>query len=627
MTTDNNSVPQNYGVHRWGGGYFGINERGRLSVIPQRSVNNAIDLHELSAELRDQGLTWPVLLRFTDILHDRVAALCGGFQSAIKEQAFAGRYTAVYPIKVNQQRVVIEEILKAGSHCTGLEAGSKPELMAVLALSRPNGLIICNGYKDREYIRLALIGRKMGHRVIIVVEKTSELDLVFSESQDLDVEPELGVRVRLAASATGKWQNSGGEKAKFGLSASQVLALTERLSASGKLYWLQLLHAHIGSQIPNLRDIRRGLGETARYYAELRLLGAPVSIVDVGGGLGIDYEGTGTRNDCSINYSLESYAREVIRTLTRVCAEHDLPHPDVVSESGRAMTAHHAVLITNVIEREPPPASDWPLPAIDPDAPEILRLLAQEADHAQSSPPLEAYQEARLSLDEARELFEQGHLSLAQWAMAEQVYFRIIHTLVPRLQAHKRRDRELLDLLLEQLADKVFVNFSLFQSLPDIWAIDQVFPVMPLNRLDEKPTRSAVLHDLTCDSDGCISDYVDQDGIERSLPLHEPVAGEDYLIGIFLVGAYQEILGDMHNLFGDTDTVNVELLPEGGYQLTHAEKGDSVRELLTYLHFDIEQMLATYRQKMHDSQLPESTTDALFEELEAGLHGYTYLEE
>lgn len=290
------------------------------------------------------------------------------------------------------------------------------------------------------------------------------------------------------------------------------------------------------------------------------------------------------------------------------------------------MTAHHAVLITNVIERESPPTMVDPPHAIDPEAPEVLHLLAQEADNARSAAPFEVYHEARLMLDEARELFEQGQLGLAQWAVAEQLYHGIIRSLEPRLRAHKRRDRELRDLLLEQLADKVFVNFSVFQSVPDIWALNQVFPVVPLSRLDENPTRSAVLHDLTCDSDGCISGYVDQDGIERSLPLHEPRSGEDYLIGIFLVGAYQEILGDMHNLFGDTDAVNVELLPEGEYQLTKAERGDSARELLSYLHFDVEQMLATYRQKLQDSRIPQKTTESLYEELVAGLHGYTYLE-
>ena len=626
MSSETLAVPQNYGIARWGAGYFGISEKGHVIVRPRRRDEATVDLHALALDIRREGLAWPVLVRFTDILHDRVSTLCESFSAAMQEHGFGGRYTAVYPVKVNQQRAVIEEILRAGHECTGLEAGSKPELMAVLALSRPGGTVICNGYKDREYIRLALIGRQIGHRVIIVVEKPSELDLVLAESAALGIEPEIGVRVRLAASAAGKWQNSGGEKAKFGLSASQVLRLVERLRDADRLHWLQLLHSHIGSQIPNLRDIRRGLGETARYYAELRLLGAPLSIVDVGGGLGVDYDGTGTRNDCSINYSPESYAREVIKALTRICDDHDLPHPDVISESGRALTAHHAVLIANVIEREPPPAADV-LPAIAGDAPEVLRMLVLEQERASTAPPQEVYQEARLSLEEARELFEQGSLSLSEWALAEQIYISVVRELALRLSAHRRRDRELLDLLNEQLADKVFVNFSLFQSMPDVWAIDQVFPVVPLHRLNEAPTRSAVLHDLTCDSDGCITEYVDQDGIEHSLPLHEPVSGEDYLLGIFMVGAYQEILGDMHNLFGDTDAVNVELLPDGGYRLTQPEKGDSVDELLGYVHFDIDRMLATYRDKLNRSGLPELKTDAFYEELKAGIFGYTYLED
>jgi arginine decarboxylase len=626
MTSETLAVPQNYGIARWGSGYFGINGRGHVSVTPRRRETATIDLHELATDMRREGLAWPVLVRFIDILHDRVSTLCESFSVAMEEHGYSGRYTAVYPVKVNQQRAVIEEILRAGDECTGLEAGSKPELMAVLALSRPAGTIICNGYKDREYIRLALIGRQIGHRVIIVVEKPSELDLVLKESAALDIEPEIGVRVRLAASAAGKWQNSGGEKAKFGLSASEVLRLVARLRGADRLHCLKLLHSHIGSQIPNLRDIRRGLGETARYFAELRLLGAPLSIVDVGGGLGVDYDGTGTRNDCSINYSPESYAREVIKALTRVCHDHDLPHPDVISESGRALTAHHAVLIANVIEREPPAVADV-IPAIAGDAPEVLRMLALEQARAAGAPPQEVYQEARLSLEEARELFEQGALNLSEWALAEQIYMSVVRELAPRLSGHRRRDRELLDLINEQLADKVFVNFSLFQSMPDVWAIDQVFPVVPLHRLNEEPTRSAVVHDLTCDSDGCITEYVDQDGIERSLPLHEPVADEDYLLGIFMVGAYQEILGDMHNLFGDTDAVNVELLPDGAYRLTQPEKGDSVDELLGYVHFDIDRMLATYREKLNHSGLPERKTDAFYEELKAGIFGYTYLED
>jgi len=625
MAAEIQPVSQNYGIHRWGEGYFGINDRGHLTVKPLRDNDATLDVHDLAKEIHAAGLGWPVLVRFTDILHDRVAALCNSFRAAAEEHDFTGRYTAVYPIKVNQQRVVVEEILSAGAACVGLEAGSKPELMAVLALSRPGGTVICNGYKDREYIRLALIGRQIGHRVIIVIEKPSEVDLVLRESEDLGIEPLLGVRVRLAASAAGKWQNSGGEKAKFGLSASQVLGMVERLRANGRLHWLQLLHSHIGSQIPNLRDIRRGVGEAARYYAELRTLGAPINIVDVGGGLGVDYEGTGTRSYCSINYSLEAYAREVVKVLSRICADQDLPHPDVITESGRAMTAHHAVLIANVIEREPPPSAD-DLKPLQADAPEVLQVLADELRRASDAPPQEVFQETRHGLDEARELFEHGYLDLAQWAQAEQHYFAVIRELLPRLRADKRRDRELLDLLHEQLADKVFLNFSLFQSLPDVWAIDQVFPVMPLHRLDEEPVRSAILQDLTCDSDGCITSYVDQDGIERSLALHEPIPGEPYLLGIFMVGAYQEILGDMHNLFGDTDAVNVELTANG-YHLTQSEKGDSIDELLRYVHFDIDDMLARYREKLKAAELSERRIDAFYEELKAGLHGYTYLED
>ena len=626
MSADIDTAQQTYAIHRWGEGYFGINEHGHLSIRPHRNRDVTLDAHELAREIHAYGLRWPVLVRFTDILHDRVASLCGSFRKASTEHDFTGRYTAVYPVKVNQQRVVVEEILRAGDDSVGLEAGSKPELMAVLALSRPGGTIICNGYKDREYIRLALIGRQIGHDVIIVIEKPSELDLVFTEAVDLVVEPRLGVRVRLAASAAGKWQNSGGEKAKFGLSASQVLRLVERLRTEGRLDWLRLLHSHIGSQIPNLRDIRRGLAETARYYAELRGLGIPIDTVDVGGGLGVDYEGTGTRNYCSINYSVDAYAREVVKALSRICADHALPHPDLISESGRAMTAHHAVLITNVIEREPPPKVDS-LPEVTDGDPEVLRLLHAELGRAGYMPPQEVFQETRHGLEEARDLFEQGALTLAQWALAEQLYHGVARRLVPRLRADRRQDRELLDQLHEQLADKVFLNFSLFQSLPDVWAIDQIFPVVPLHRLNEPPSRSAVLQDLTCDSDGCISRYVDQDGIESSLPLHEPRAGEPYLLGIFMVGAYQEILGDMHNLFGDTDAVNVELATDGGYRLTQPETGDSVDELLRYVHFDTREMLARYREKLKQSGLSERRTDAFYEELKAGLYGYTYLED
>lgn len=618
-------VSQTYGIRRWGAGYFGINPDGHAIVCPDPDIGTCIDLYRLTDELRQAGLTLPVLVRFTDILRHRVRSLCRAFRSAGEELGYRGRYTAVYPIKVNQQRSVVEELVAGGGDCIGLEAGSKPELVAVLASAPAGGIIVCNGYKDREYIRLALIGRKLGHQVYIVIEKLTELDLVLREAEALGIEPQLGVRVRLAAVASGNWQNSGGEKSKFGLNASQVLGLVQRLRDADKLHWLQLLHSHIGSQIPNLRDIRRGVGEAARFFGELRRLGAPIRVVDVGGGLGIDYEGTGSRHYCSINYSLEAYAREVVRAVTKLCDEQGLDHPDIVSESGRALTAHHAVLITHVIDHEPP--SGAAAPAISEHEHDALKWLAAELERLEEGSPMEVFQEARHLFEETRELFEHGELSLEQRALAEQLFFAIARRVMGRLRPASRRDRELLDQLRELLADRVFCNFSLFQSLPDVWALDQIFPVMPLHRLDEAPSLSGTLHDLTCDSDGCIDSYVDQDGVESTFPLHALRPGEDYLLGMFLIGAYQEILGDMHNLFGDTDAVNVELDGQGGHRLTQAEKGDAVDELLRYVHFDPEQMLVAYRRKLAEQGVEPAQADAYFAELQDGLSGYTYLED
>ncbi|MEJ2576159.1 MAG: biosynthetic arginine decarboxylase [Gammaproteobacteria bacterium] len=619
-------VPQSYGIRRWGEGYFGINAAGRVTVHPAPERDVAIDLYRLALEVRDAGLAWPVLVRFVDILHDRVRTLCRAFSAVSEELGFRGRYTAVYPVKVNQQHSVVEELLAGGGECVGLEAGSKPELMAVLAAARPGGVIVCNGYKDREYIRLALIGRRLGHAVYIVIEKPSELDLVFAEAADLGIEPLLGVRVRLAAVASGKWQNSGGAKSKFGLSASQVLALAERLRAADSLHWLVLLHSHIGSQIPNLRDIRTALGEAARIYAELRRLGVPLRVVDVGGGLGVDYEGTGTRSSCSMNYSVDSYAREVVWAIAHVCDSNGLPHPEIFTESGRAMTAHHAVLIANVIGREPAPDASGDL-AIRDDDHETLHWLDDELRGLQERSPIESYQEASHLFDEVHELFDRGDIGLEQRARAERLFYEIARRVRDRLRPESRRHRELLDGLNELLAERVFCNFSLFQSLPDVWAIEQIFPVMPLHRLDEAPTTSAMLHDLTCDSDGCIQNYVDQDGVETTLPLHAPAEGESYLLGIFMAGAYQEILGDMHNLFGDTDAVNVALTEDGGYRLAQPEKGDAVDELLRYVHFDPELMLERYVQKLRAEGVGEALMDSYYRELKAGLQGYTYLED
>ncbi|MDJ0741616.1 MAG: biosynthetic arginine decarboxylase [Gammaproteobacteria bacterium] len=615
------AVPQTYAVSRWGEGYFGINAAGHVTVHPDPAGAVALDLYALARELTAAGLRLPVLLRFDDILRHRVQSLCAAFAAAAAALDYRGGYRAVYPIKVNQQRSVVEQIVAGGADCVGLEAGSKPELLAVLASAPPHAAIVCNGYKDRAYIRLALIGRQLGYAVYIVIEKLSELDLVIAAAAELGIEPLLGVRVRLAAVAGGNWQNSGGAKSKFGLSAAQVLTLVQRLQARACLHWLVLLHSHIGSQIPDLRDIHRGVSEAARFYAELHALGVAIRVVDVGGGLGVDYDGSASQHDCSMNYDLAAYAAEVLRPLARTCAEHGLPQPLVFSESGRAMTAHHAVLVTDVIEREAPFAGEPQTAAGDED--DLLRRLAALRDTPGAAP--QRLHSARLLLDEANERFAAGGIGLRQRARAESLFYAVAQAVRRDLRLSSRRHRELLDELNAVLAERVFCNFSLFQSLPDVWAIAQIFPVMPLQRLDEAPNCAVRIHDLTCDSDGCIASYVDQDGVEDTLPLHPAVAGEPYLLGIFLVGAYQEILGDMHNLFGDTDAVNVAIAADGSYSLAPPEFGDRVDELLRYVHFAPEQMLATYRARLQAHGNPPPAIDRYLAELQGGLGGYTYL--
>lgn len=618
-----------YAIDRWGEGYFSINAEGRLCARPDPAGTTEIDLVALASRLHDEGLSLPIQVRFADIIEHRVRSLQQAFDAAAAEIGYQGRYQPVYPIKVNQQESVVREILNVGG--TGLEAGSKPELMAVLALSPPGGLIVCNGYKDREYIRLALIGTRLGMRVQIVMEKPSELTLILEEAARLGVEPLLGVRVRLAAAAAGNWLESGGERAKFGLSANQVLELVRTLEQAGRLHWLNLLHAHLGSQIPNLADIRGGMRELVRFYAELRRLGAPIDVVDVGGGLGVDYEGTRSRNYFSVNYAFSGYAAAVVGAIAEECRARELPQPNLLSESGRAMTAHHAVLVTSVIDREraggigvePRPSEGHPL----------LDALARALKDVGSDQPQEVYAVARELLAAARKGFERDELDLPARARAEELFYAICRALAGRINLGVRRHRELLDEINALLADKLFCNFSLFQSMPDAWAIDQVFPIVPIQRLNEVPGNRAVVHDLTCDSDGCIGHYVDEGGIEASLPVHEiadPTTsdGPPYLIGIFMVGAYQEILGEIHNLFGDTDSVTLVLDPARpeGYRLLEPKRGDSADALLAHVHFEPRALLAHYRRKIESAGLDRETREQFFVELKAGLYGYTYLD-
>ncbi|HKK07006.1 MAG TPA: biosynthetic arginine decarboxylase [Gammaproteobacteria bacterium] len=624
---------ETYNVHHWGGGYFDIGDDGHLRVRPDRdSTKPGVDLYALTDELRAAGLAPPVLVRFPGILHDRVRLLRAAFAHAMETDGYRGEHTAVYPIKVNQQRRVVEEILRGNGDGVGLEAGSKPELLVVMAMvAQEGGVVVCNGYKDREYIRLALIGRQLGHRIYIVVEKLSELELVIREAKAMGVAPLVGVRVRLASLGAGKWQNTGGEKAKFGLSAAQILRAVERLREEGMLDALQLLHAHMGSQIANIQDIQRGMRECARYFAELHRLGADIRVVDVGGGLGIDYEGTRSRSFCSMNYGVHEYANNVVHALWEVCEELGLDHPHIITESGRAMTAHHAMLIVDVVDTERSPDADQ-IAASREDEPAIIANLRAGLDNVartdlSSRSALEAYHDAVYWFGEAQALYVHGVLDLAYRALAEQLYFAICWRVRALLQPGARAHREVLDELHDKLADKYFCNFSLFQSLPDVWAIDQIFPVMPLHWLDEAPTRRAVLEDITCDSDGRIDHYVDAEGVETSLPLHETRPGEPYLLGIFLTGAYQEILGDMHNLFGDTDSVHVELLADGTHRLVEARRGDTVDTVLRHVHFDADELMASYRDKLAAASLGAGQVDAFAAELAAGLTGYTYLED
>ena len=617
-----------YNIAHWGNGYFDINEAGHVIARPDpRAGHPGIDLHALAQEFTGQGLTLPVLVRFSGILHHRIDELRSAFGVAMQADGYQARYTAVYPIKVNQQRSVVEAMLAHGGERIGLEAGSKPELLAVLARSRIGGIVVCNGYKDREYIRLALLGKRLGLRVYIVVEKLSELELVLAESAALNIAPLLGVRVRLASLGAGKWQNTGGEKSKFGLSADEVLRVAEFLRTANMLDALQLMHFHMGSQIANIQHIQTGMHEAVRYYAALRDAGAPITTVNVGGGLGVDYEGTRSRSFCSMNYSVAEYAHSIVHALKEICDERQLPYPDIVTESGRAMTAHHAVLITNVTDVEQAPGAAMPKQA-NAGEPQVIQKLWRGLEDIASHPTLETYHDAVHHLEQAQGMFANGQLTLAQRARAEQLYFAICHAVRDKLQPGTRAHREALDELNEKLADKYFCNFSLFQSMPDHWAIDQIFPVLPLNRLDERPDRRAVLQDITCDSDGRIDLYVDGEGIETTLPLHATKPGEPYLLGIFMLGAYQEILGDMHNLFGDTDSVHVEPTADGGHKLTLARRGDTVGSVLRYVHFDAEDLLGSYRERIAEvKDLDSETRKSYLKEFQEGLDGYTYLEE
>ncbi len=630
MTWSPARARKTYSIPHWSEGYFDVGASGDIVVRPRGEGGPEVALPEVVERAHADGLKLPLLVRFSDILGDRLRRLQAAFAKATQEWDYAGGYTAVFPIKVNQHLAVTGELVAQSEHggdgsgaAFGLEAGSKPELMAVLALSRPGGLIVCNGYKDREYVRLALIGRKLGLATYIVIEKPSELDDVIAEAKALGVTPGLGVRMRLASLGAGKWQNSGGDKAKFGLSPRQLLDLLERLRAAGLEKSLELLHFHMGSQISNVRDIASGMREAVRYFVELSKLGCPIKYMDVGGGLGVDYEGTRSRSFCSINYGLDQYAANIVQPLAEACEAHALAPPRIVTECGRAMTAHHAVLVANVSEVERAP--EGAVPQVTADEPAVIRHLREIHAELDARPAVELFHEAQHHQAEGQTLYALGQIDLAQRAALDDLFYAIANGVRARLTAEEKGHRAVLDELNERLVDKYFVNFSVFESVPDVWAIDQVFPIVPIARLDEAPTRCGVIADLTCDSDGRIDTYVDDGDLDSSLPLHAPRPGESYRLGFFLVGAYQDTLGDIHNLFGDTDAVSVRLREDGGYDFARSRRGDTTDVMLDYVGYDLTRLRAAYREKIDAAALPAGEAQRFEAALEAGLTGYTYL--
>lgn len=629
MTIGVNDNP--YNIETWSEGYVSCDGRGDLVLQPERNAGRQINVKQLIRQIEQTGLRLPTLVRCKDILHDRVNCLVDAFNQVSRELKYQGRYRVVYPIKVNQQRRVVEEIIRAeparSQGQVGLEAGSKPELLAVLALAlEPGSVIVCNGYKDREFVRMALMGQALGYVVYIVVEKLSELDLILDEAESLGITPNIGIRARLSSIGKGNWQNTGGEKSKFGLSSSQMVQAIDLLKAKNQLECLTLLHFHLGSQIANIRDIHRGFQECARIYSQLSVLGATIRTVDIGGGLGVDYEGTQSRNACSMNYRLEDYARNVLQAFKEECLRNNLPEPDLISESGRALTAHHAILITDVIASEV--VTDHAKLHIDADATSALRHLHDDLallkQKSATRSLIEIYHDATQSVEDIQLQFVHGDIGLSEKSLAEQYYQQICKALSERLNPARRDHSEVIDVLNEKLAEKLFVNFSLFQSLPDIWGIEQIFPILPVENLNNEKPRRALIRDITCDSDGRIDHYVSESGLETTLALPESSSQREHLC-FFMVGAYQEILGDMHNLFGDTDSVDVSLDSQGDIVLEHAIRGDTISRVLQTVNLAPDYLMKNYRELLDKQSCSEEQQEQFLRAFEHGLESYTYL--
>lgn len=620
-----------YGIDRWGSGYFRVNEKGHVSITPGGPNGRRLDLLDLTTDLLDRGIRLPILVRFPDIVRSRIELVVNCFSNAIKEYGYKGSYRGVYPIKVNQQRHLVAEILKFGHfNELGLEIGSKPELLVALAqITSPNALIVCNGFKDAEYIETAILAQKLGKNTLIVVDRFIELSMIVEAAKKFNAKPRIGFRQKLNSRGAGKWVESSGARSKFGLTAAEIVEGIEYLKHAEMLDCLELLHFHIGSQITSIQAVKTSLREGARFFAEVRALGADLKYIDVGGGLGVDYDGSGS-SDSSINYSEQEYANDVVSIIQEICDEREIPHPHIVSECGRAMVAHHSVLVFNVLGENLVRQEEVSAPVGDDDH-QILNNLFDIYQNVSSKNINEYYHDLTTAKGDVLQLFNYGVLSLPELARAENLFWAAA-TKMASIAKISENSEDLVAELDQLLSDTYFCNFSVFQSMPDAWAVGQVFPVMPLQSLKDEPDRRATLVDLTCDSDGKIEKFIDpiNGGTKRYLEVHRLKKNEPYFLGVFLLGAYQEILGDLHNLFGDTDAVHVTL-SETGYTIDHVVEGDSVSEVLSYVQYHRNELLESVRKASEESisrnRLTPQEAKTLMKTYELGLTGYTYLED
>ncbi|HOX74308.1 MAG TPA: biosynthetic arginine decarboxylase [Bacteroidales bacterium] len=618
-----------YNIHGWGVDYFSINDKGNIIVTPQKN-GISVDLKDLIDELVLRDVSTPVLVRFPDILDDRIISISNCFKKASEEYDYKAQNFIIYPIKVNQMRPVVEEIVSHGKKFNiGLEAGSKPELHAVIAINTdPESLIICNGYKDEDYIELALLAQKMGKRIFIVVEKLNELKLINSISRRLKVKPNIGIRIKLASSGSGKWEESGGDISKFGLTSSELLEAIDYIERNKMKGSIRLIHFHIGSQVTKIRRIKTALREASQFYVQLRKLGFNVEFVDIGGGLGVDYDGTGSSNsESSINYTLQEYVNDSVSTFVDASNKNNIPHPNVITESGRSLTAHHSVLIFEVLETTTLP--EWDVEeAINESDHELVKEIYGLWDNFSQPRMLETWHDAQQIREEALDRFSLGIIDLKTRAQIERLFWSVARKIY-QIAGKARHVPEELRQISRILSDKYFCNFSLFQSLPDAWAIDQIFPIVPIHRLNEQPTVASTIQDMTCDSDGKIDNFIATRNNSHYLPVHQLKQKEPYYLGVFLVGAYQEILGDLHNLFGDTNAVHVSV-EEDGYKIDQIIDGETIAEVLEYVQYNPKKMVRTVESWVTSSVKSGIITveegREFLSNYRSGLYGYTYLE-